>query len=115
MSVIIIPQDNSPCDKTCVTSLIIAFSSVFGAILVVVAYFICGICIIPNVMYIIHERRELKDQIICKNVSSFISSNEPDTDLEMYRKFNTYINERQLKGCSFGTFCKIRKSLIEML
>lgn len=115
MSVIIIPQDNGPCDKTCVTSLIIAFSSVFGAILVVVACCLCSIFIIPNVNSRICERSELNDKIIHNNVSSFISFNEPDTDLEMYRKFTTYINQRQLKGCSFGTFCKIRKRLIEML
>jgi hypothetical protein len=115
MSVIIIPQDNGPCDKTCVSSLIIAFSSVFGAILVLVACCLCSIFIIPNLNDSIRERGEFNDQIIRNNVSTFISSNQPDTDLEMYRKFTTYINQRQLKGCSFHSFCKIRKSLIEML
>jgi hypothetical protein len=33
----------------------------------------------------------------------------------LYRKFNTYINQRQLKGCSFNNFCKIRKNFIEMV
>lgn len=111
MSVIIIPQDNGPCDSACVNSLIIAFSSIFGGVI-----FLCLCCIcIKHVDYSIHERTELNDQIIRNNVSNFISSNEPDTDLDMYRKFNTYINQRQLKGCSFDNFCKIRKNLIEMV
>jgi hypothetical protein len=111
MSVIIIPANNDPCDKTCVNSLIITFSSIFGGVI-----FLCLCCIcIVNVDYSIRERTELNDQIIRNNVSNFISSNEPDTDLELYRKFNTYINQRQLKGCSFNNFCKIRKNFIEMV
>ena len=108
MSIIIIPENSGPCDHTCVVSLIITFSSLFGLILLVGVFFCCCICIIPEINWRIQENNDMNDEVIRRNVISFILSNEPDTDIELYRKFNTYINQRQLKGCSFDTFCKIK-------
>lgn len=122
MAVILIPisTDDGPCDYDCKRNLIAIFGSITGVLLVACVYFSCKCFIIPTIKHKKKERNDLTDPDIQRNVETFMSSSDEnmnstgsDIDIESYRKFNTYVNQNDLHGCSYDTFCKIKKNLLD--